>query len=101
MMAGSALQYFHFILLICASECTGEELTVGTSQNNYLGFETQLTGNTAMGYQGTMVLFWPGAPGGSTGSSCDANVTWPMLTAVSVLGSGPVNTASVAIMVSP
>ncbi|CAL8465182.1 g4717 [Coccomyxa elongata] len=76
----------------------GEELTVGTSLNNYLSFEARLIGNTAVGYQGTMVLFWPGAPGGSAGSSCDANVTWPMLTAISVLGSGPVNTASVAIM---
>lgn len=86
---------------MCAYGRAGEELTVGTSLNSYLGFEAQLTGNTAMGYQGTMVLFWPGVPGGSAGTSCDANVTWPMLTAVSVLGSGPVSTASVAIMVSP
>jgi hypothetical protein len=81
--------------------CSGEELNVGTSLNNYLSFEARLTGSTAVGFQGTLVLFWPGAPGGPAGAGCSANVTWPMLTAISILGSGPVNTASVAIMVSP
>lgn len=77
----------------------GEELSVGTSLDNYLSFEARVTGSTSAGFQGTMVLYWPGPPSGGAGSSCNANVTWPMLTSIYILGSGPVNTASVAIMV--
>ncbi len=86
--------------MLTTVHCAGEELSVGTSLNNYLSFEVRLTGSTSVGLQGNMALYWPGAPGGGQGSGCTANVTWPMLTAITILGSGPVNTASVSVTVS-
>ncbi len=80
--------------------CTGEDLNVGTSQNNYLAFEVRET-SSGMGdnsSQGSLIIYWPGMPSaGNNGGS--ANVTWPLLTNVTVLGVSAVNPASVAVQV--
>ena len=79
--------------------CAGDELDVGTAQNNYLAFEAREVSQTGGGTQGTFVVYWPGPPGtGSTGG-CSANVTWPILDTVIVLGVGPVDLSSVTVMV--
>ena len=79
---------------------TGEELDVGTSQNNYLVFEVreQSSGVGANSSQGSLVTYWPGVPNqGAKG--CSASVTWPVLNTVIVLGIPAVNTATVAVQV--
>ena len=83
-----------------ADACTGEDLNVGTSQNNYLAFEVRET-SSGMGdnsSQGSLVIYWPGAPNAGE-NGCSANVTWPLLTNVTVLGVSSVNPASVAVQV--
>ena len=78
---------------------TGEELDVGSAQDNYLGFEARQVSSSGGSQQGSLVLFWPGSPGAGTGSGCSGNITWPLLDNITVLGAGPVNTASIALTV--
>ena len=81
--------------------CTGEDLNVGMSQNNYLAFEVRQTSSGMGGNssQGSLVIYWPGTPN-SGNNGCSANVTWPLLTNVTVLGVSAVNPASVAVEVT-
>ena len=87
-------------LVAIKDACTGEDLDVGTLQNNYLAFEVReissgMSGNSS---QGSLVIYWPGIPNfGNNG--CSANVTWPLLTNVTVLGVSAVNPATVAVQV--
>ena len=67
----------------------------GTTRTNYLAFEAHQETGAAGGQQGTLVLFWPGPPGHGGDSSCSANVSWPVLDAVTVLGVGCVDVASI------
>ena len=76
----------------------GEDLDVGTARSNYLAYEARLVGSPGGTRQGTLVLFWPGAPGQGTGTSC-SNMSWPVLDRVMVLGGGPVDTGSITFMV--
>ena len=92
-------------MLICTkavvNACTGEDLSVGTSQNNYLAFEVRET-SSGMGdnsSQGSLIIYWPGMPNAGN-NGCSANVTWPLLTNVTVLGISAVNPASVAVQVT-
>ena len=73
---------------------------MGTTQNNYMAFEVRemSSGVGANSSQGSLVTYWPGVPNqGANG--CSANVTWPVLNAITVLGASAVNTASVAVQV--
>ncbi len=78
----------------------GEELNVGTSQNNYLAFEVRVmsSGMGGNSSQGSLVTYWPGVPNQGA-SGCSATVTWPVLANVTILGVSAVNTASVAVQV--
>ena len=67
---------------------------MGKARDNYLAFAARQ--DTAAG-SGALVLFWPNAPGGSTG--CSSNTSWPILDAVTILGIPPVDTASVSVLV--
>ena len=74
---------------------------MGTSQNNYLAFEVRET-SSGMGdnsSQGSLIIYWPGMPNAGN-NGCSANVTWPLLTNVTVLGISAVNPASVAVQVT-
>ena len=73
---------------------------MGTSQNNYLAFEVRET-SSGIGdnsSQGSLIIYWPGMPNAGN-NGCSANVTWPLLTNVTVLGVSAVNPASVAVQV--
>ncbi len=74
-------------------------MDVGTAQNNYLAFEAREVTHSGVGTQGSFVVYWPGPPGSAGAGGCTANVTWPILDTVTVLGVGPVDLASVTIMV--
>ncbi|CAL8465181.1 g4716 [Coccomyxa elongata] len=76
----------------------GDEMDVGTAQNNYLAFEAREVTHSGVGTQGSFVVYWPGPPGSAGTGGCTANVTWPTLDTVTVLGVGPVDLASVTIM---
>ena len=70
---------------------------MGSAQDNCLGFEARQVSAAGSTQQGSLALFWPGAPGAGTGAVCSAGVAWPLLDNVTVLGTGPIDTASVAI----
>ena len=75
-------------------------MAVGTSQNHYLAFEVRVLSSGLGGnsLQGSLVTYWPGVPGqGANG--CNANVHWPILDNVTVVGVPAVNTASIAVQV--
>ena len=74
-------------------------MKIGVAQNNYLAFEAREVTQSGAGTQGSFVVYWPGPPGSSSTAGCTANVTWPILDTVTVLGVGPVDLASVTIMV--
>jgi hypothetical protein len=74
-------------------------MQIGTAQNNYLAFEAREISSPESGPQGTLVLYWPAAPSGQN-SGCSANVTWPLLDDVIVLGVGPLDPKTVTITVS-
>jgi hypothetical protein len=80
--------------------CAGEEINVGTEQDNYLAFEARVVTGSGGALQGTLVTYWPGLPGAGMGAGCSAGVAWPILDTVVVLGTGPVNAGSVSITVS-
>ncbi len=79
--------------------CAGDELNVGTAQNNYVAYEAREVSQTGGATQGTFVVYWPAPPGTEGVAGCSANVTWPMLDMVNILGVGPVDLSSVTVMV--
>ena len=76
----------------------GEEPNVGQEQDNYLAFEAHLDTVSGGGTtSGSLVVYWPNAPGGSAG--CSSNTSWPLLDTVTLLGVPTADPDSVTVLV--